>query len=149
MNLTVEHLDGMRFLAVTDQNAVTMDASPEDGGGGTAMSAPQMFVAALGACVLEFVANSCRLRDVPVERLRVEIEYEERPRPRRVDAIQVAIHIEPDPPEDVKRRLLGVARHATLVSTLKRSPEVNISFARIRNEAGAAVNWLLSPSKKF
>ena len=67
MGLTVQHLDGMRFLATADCHRVVLDAAPEDGGGGTAMSAPQLFVAAMGACILEFVLNSCRLRGVPVE----------------------------------------------------------------------------------
>jgi uncharacterized OsmC-like protein len=143
MNLTVKHVDGMRFLGSTNEHAIVVDASPEDGGGGTALSAPQLFVAALGACILEFVANSCRLRDVPVERLSVEIEYEETPKPRRVGTLEVKICIEPDPPEEVKRRLMGVARHATLVNTLERPPKVDISFADTGNEVDAAVNWLL------
>lgn len=78
---------------------------------------------------LEFVANSCRLRDVSVERLSVEVAYEETPKPRRVGAMEVAIRIEPEPSEEVKQRLLGVARHATLINTLARPPEVEICFA--------------------
>jgi uncharacterized OsmC-like protein len=144
MKLTIRHVDGMRFLATTDEHAVTIDASPKDGGGGTALSAPQMFVAALGACILEFVANSCRLRDISFERLSVEIEYEEVPKPRRVGPLTAKIRIEPAPPDEVKRRLSGVAHHATLVNTLERPPEVDISFAGIGNEASAAVSWLLS-----
>jgi uncharacterized OsmC-like protein len=145
MNLTVQHVDGMRFLVMTAEHAVIIDASPEDGGGGTALTAPQLFAGALGGCILEFVANSCRLRGIPVERLSVKIAYEEMAKPRRVGTVEAAICIEPDPPEDVKRRLLGVARHATLVKTLERPPEVDISFARTQNEADAAVEWLLSP----
>jgi putative redox protein len=145
MNLIVEHVDGMRFLATTNEHAVVVDASPQDGGGGTALSAPQMFVAALGACILEFVANSCRLHDIPFEGLSIEIEYEEVPKPRRVGPLAAKICIGPDLPEKVKRRLLGVARHATLVNTLERPPEINISFARTGNEADAALSWLLSP----
>jgi hypothetical protein len=105
-----------------------LDAAPEDGGGGTAMSAPQLFVAAMGACILEFVLNSCRLRGVPVEGLSVAMAHEEAPRPRRVGALEATIHIEPDPPDEVKRRLLGVARHATLISTLVHPPEVRLCF---------------------
>lgn len=93
------------------------------------MSAPQLFAAAMGACILEFVANSCRLRAAQVERLSVEVEYEEVPSPRRVGALKMAIHMQPDAPEEVKRRLLSVARHATLVNTLARPPEVEICFA--------------------
>ena len=93
--------------------AVVVDAAPEDGGGGTAMSAPQLFVAAMGACILEFVLNSCRLRGVPVEGLSVEMVHEEVPRPRRLGTLEATIHIEPDPSDEVKRRLAwcGAARH--------------------------------------
>jgi uncharacterized OsmC-like protein len=128
VKLTVQHIDGMRFLATGDGHTVVMDAAPEDGGSGTSMSAPQLFVAALGACILEFVLNSCRLRGVPIERLSVEMAYQEVPRPRRIGAVEAAIHLEPDPPDDVKRRLVGVARHATLANTLVRPPRVDITF---------------------
>ncbi|MEJ2735310.1 MAG: OsmC family protein [Anaerolineae bacterium] len=129
MELTVQHVDGMRFLATGDGHTVVVDAAPEDGGGGTAMSGPQLFVAALGACILEFVLNSCRLRGIPVERLGVEMAYREVPRPRRIGEVEAMIHLEPDPPDEVKRRLVGVARHATLTNTLVRPPEVDITYS--------------------
>lgn len=128
MKLTVRHVDGMRFLATARAHTVVVDAAPEDGGGGAAMNAPQMFAAAVGACILEFVANSCRLREIPFERLSLELEYEERERPRRVGPLEVTLHIEPEPAEETKRRLIGVAKHATLTNTLARPPEVVIRF---------------------
>lgn len=134
MNLTVQHVDGMRFLATADGHTAVVDAAPQDGGGGTALSAPQLFAAAVGACVLEFVANSCRLRDVPVDRLSVEVAYEEVPQPRRVGSLEMAIRIEPEPPEEVKQRLLSVARHATLANTLERPLQVEICFARTEGD---------------
>ena len=129
MKLTVQHVDGLRFLANAEGRAVVVDAAPEDGGGGTALSAPQMFAAAMGACVLEFVANSCRLRDIPFEQLSLEMTCEELERPRRVGAVEAVIYIEPELPADIKRRLVGVAEHATLVNTIRRPPEVSIRFA--------------------
>jgi uncharacterized OsmC-like protein len=129
MELTVQHVDRMRFLATADGHTVVMDAAPEDGGGGTAMSAPQLWVAALGACMLEFAINSCRLHGVSVERCTVEMAFEELPGPRRVGAVKATLRLEPEPPADVKRRLIGVARHATLVNTLVQPPEVGIGLA--------------------
>ena len=129
MNLMVQHVDGMRFLVTADGHAVVVDAAPQDGGGGTAMSGPQLFVAATGACILEFVANSCRLRGVPVEHLSMEMTFQEMSRPRRVGALEATIHIQPDPADEIKRRLLGVARHATLVNTLMHPPDVQVHFA--------------------
>ncbi len=129
MKLTVQHVDGMRFLATVGEHTVVVDAAREDGGAGTALSSPQLFAAAVGFCMLEFVANSCRLHGISFERLSLEMEFEEQARPRRVGALQATIHIEPEPPDDAKRRLVGVARHATLVNTLARPPEVVVCFA--------------------
>lgn len=128
MKLAVQHVDGLRFLTTAGEHTVVVDAAPKDGGGGTALSAPQMFAAALGACMCEFVANSCRLREIPFERLSLELEYEELERPRRLGEVRATLQIEPEPPEDVKRRLIGVAKHATLVNTIRRPPEVAVRF---------------------
>ena len=129
MKLTVQHVEGLRFLATVCSPTVAVDAAPEDGGTGTAMSAPQLFAAAVGACMLEFVANSCRLRGIPFERLSLEMVCQEQAGPRRIEAMEATIHIEPEPAEDAKRRLIGVARHATLVNTIARPPEVIVRFA--------------------
>ncbi len=126
MKLVVQHVDGLRFLATTEGHTVVVDAATKDGGTGTALSAPQLFAAAIGACICEFVTNSCRLHGVPVDRLWVEVTCEELERPRRLGALDVQLGIEPPPPEEVRRRLLGVARHVTLVNTLARAPEVMI-----------------------
>lgn len=128
MKFTIQHVDGLRFLATVGEHTAVVDATLEDGGDGTALSAPQMFAAAVGACILEFVVNSCRLREIPFERLSLELEYEELARPRRIGALEATLRIEPEPPEDVKRRLVGVARHATLVNTLARPPDVTVRF---------------------
>jgi len=124
MKPTVQHVDGLRFLATVGEHAVVVDAAPKDGGGGTALSAPQLFAVAMGACMLEFVVNSCRLHSVPIERLSLEMECKELTSPRCFGTMEATIHIEPEPPEDVKRRLIGVARHATLVNTLVHPPEI-------------------------
>ena len=134
IKLIVQHVDGLRFLATAGSNAIVVDAAPEDGGAGTALSAPQLFAAAAGACVCEFVTNSCRLHDIPFERLEVEVACEELERPRRLGTVDVQVNIEPPPPEEMRRRLLGVAKHATLVNTLARAPEVTIKFAEAHPE---------------
>jgi len=141
MQLTVQHVDGMRFLATADGHTVVVDAAPEDGGGGTAMSAPQLWVAAMGVCMLEFAVNSCRLHGVPVERCALQMTFEEVPGPRRVGPVKATIQLEPEPPADMKRRLIGVARHATLVNTLAQPPEVDMVFAgESRADAGYTPN---------
>jgi hypothetical protein len=130
MQLTVQYLDGMRFVATEDGHSVIVDAAPEDGGGGTAMSAPQLWAAALGACMLEFAVNSCHLHGIPVERCTIEMTCEEIPSPRRMGPVKALLNLQPEPPENVKRRLIGVARHATLVNALRQPPDLDIAFSK-------------------
>lgn len=129
MTITIRHVDKLCFQVSAGEHTVSVDASEADGGTGTALSAPQLFAAAVGACICEFVVNSCRLRGIPFDTLSLEVAYEESARPRRIGGLEATLHIEPKPPEDVERRLLGVARHATLVNTLADGPEVRIRFA--------------------
>ena len=129
MRLLVQQLEGMRFQVISGEHSIGVDAALQDGGTGTALSAPQLFVGAVGACILEFVANSCRLNGLFIERLSLEMSCEEVVQPRRIAAIQATIHIEPEPPEDVKSKLLGVARRATLMNTLVRPSEVVVQFS--------------------
>jgi len=137
VTLIVQHVDGLRFQATVGEHTVAVDALPEDGGTGAAPSAPQLFAAAVGACMLEFVANSCRLHGIPFERLSLTLDYTEQAQPRRVGVIEATLCIEPEPPEDVKRRLISVARHATLANTLTHPPEVAIRFAEGGDAIGA------------
>ena len=102
MTVTVRHVDKLRFQVSAGEHTVSVDAAPADGGTGTALSAPQLFAAAVGACICEFVANSCRLRGIPVETLSLEVACEELTRPRRIGELEVALHIEPEPPEEIK-----------------------------------------------
>lgn len=129
MRITIQHIEGRCFRATVGEHTTIVDSSAEYGEAGTALSAPQLFAAAVGACIGEFVANSCRLHGIPFERLSVEVAYEKHLQPRRIGALAATLRIEPEPPEDVKRRLIGVARHVTLVNTLTHPPAVSIRFA--------------------
>jgi uncharacterized OsmC-like protein len=126
--LTVQHVDGLRFLASTNSQAVIVDAPPDEGGLGTAMSSPQLLAASLGSCALSFVANSCRLHGLPLEHLSLEMMYEEAQRPQRISRIAMRIHIEPPLPPERRRAVLGVANHSTVANTLAHPPEIHITL---------------------
>ncbi len=122
------HVDGLRSVVTVGAHTVVVDPPPEEGGAGTAMSAPQLFAAALAACFVGFIANSCRLNGIPMERLEVELSAPIRSHPRRVGDVEVVIRMEPEPPEEVRRRLRAVLRRATLLNTLAHPPRVTFRF---------------------
>lgn len=121
-------IDSLRSLVTVENHTVVVDPPPEEGGTGTGMSAPQLFAAAMAACIAGFIANSCRLRNVPLTRLEVELTAPIQSGPRRVGDMEAMIRMEPEPPEEVRQHLLEVAKRATLLNTLARSPQVTIRF---------------------
>lgn len=123
-----EWTDGLRSSVTVGAYTVVVDPPPEEGGTGTGMSAPQLFAAAMAACIVGFIANSCRLREIPLTRLEVRLTAPIQGGPRRVGDMEVDVWMEPEPPEEVRRHLLAVARRATLLNTLARPPRVAIRF---------------------
>ncbi len=121
-------VEGLRSLVTVENHSVVVDPPPEEGGTGTAMSAPQLFAAAMAACIAGFIANSCRLRDIPLTRLEVELTAPVQTGPRRIGDMEAVIRMDPEPPEEVRQHLLKVAQRATLLNTLARPPRVILRF---------------------
>ena len=131
-----QRIDGLRSLVTVGNHTVVVDPPPEEGGTGTGMSAPQLFAAAMAACIVGFIANSCRLRNIPLTRLEVELTAPIQGGPRRVGDMEAVVRMEPEPPEEVRQHLLAVARRATLLNTLARPPRVVIRFASGADDSG-------------
>lgn len=129
-----QHIDGLRSVVTVGNQTVVVDPTPEEGGTGTAMSAPQLFAAAIAACIVGFIANSCRLRHIPLGKLEVEITTAIQSGPRRVGDMEAVVRMTPEPPEEVKQHLLKVAKRATLLNTLARHPQVAIRFDSPQSE---------------
>lgn len=131
-----QRVDSLRFVVTVEYHAVVVDLPPEEGGTGTGMSAPQLFVAAMAACIVGFIANSCRLRNIPLTRLEVELTAPVQSGPRRIGDMEAVVRMEPELPEEVRQHLLAVAKRATLLNTLARPPRVAIRFAPPSDDAG-------------
>ncbi len=123
-----QQIDGLRSLVTVGSHSVVVDPPPEEGGTGTGMSAPQLFAASIAACIAGFIANSCRLRNIPLTRLEVELTAPIQSGPRRVGDIEAVIRMEPEPPEEVRQHLLKIAKRATLLNTLAQPPQVTLRF---------------------
>lgn len=127
-----QRIDGLRSLVTVGSYTVVVDSPPEEGGTGTGMSAPQLFAAAMAACIVGFISNSCRLRNIPLTRLEVELIAPVHGGPRRIGNMEAVVYMEPDPPEEVRQHLLAVAERATLINTLVRPPRIGIRFLSTR-----------------
>ncbi|MGB9872088.1 MAG: OsmC family protein [Anaerolineae bacterium] len=128
IRVRAQQIDGLRSLVTVENHTVVVDPPPEEGGTGTGMSAPQLFAAAMAACIVGFIANSCRLRNIPLTHLEVELTAPLQSGPRRVGDMEAVVRMKPEPPEEVRQHLLRVAQRATLLNTLARPPRITLRF---------------------
>jgi putative redox protein len=77
MNATVRWEEGMRFAATPESGAtITLDATPEHGGGGRGPSPMETVLLALGGCTGMDVVSILRKMRAPLEGLEIRITAE-------------------------------------------------------------------------
>lgn len=91
MQITLQHLDGARFVAEARQHRLTIDQPAEDGATDQGMTPAEILLASLGGCVGQYVAQYLRLRSVPAKGLQVRVEAERNSRPLRLKNFRVEI----------------------------------------------------------
>ena len=76
MEVSVEHLGGVRFEIKVRQHTTACDQPPEDGGYDRGMTPPQFLLASLGACVGFYAAIYLEEHTLSFEGTRVHVSAE-------------------------------------------------------------------------
>ena len=91
MQITLQHLDGSRFLAEARQHRLTIDQPAEDGATDQGMTPAELLLVSLASCVGQHVAQYLRLRSLPSKGLQVTVDADRRTRPLRLTNFRVEI----------------------------------------------------------
>lgn len=91
MQITLQHLDGARFLAEARQHRLTIDQPAEDGATDQGMTPAELLLASLAGCVGQHVAQYLRLRSLPSRGLQVRVQADRSTRPLRLNNFSVEI----------------------------------------------------------
>jgi uncharacterized OsmC-like protein len=130
MHVTIEHEEQMRFSAVNGQHRVTIDLPEAQGGTDRGFAPPQLFMAALGACIGGYVADYCRGVGVPCRGLRVDVRWEQASRPKRIGRIMAEVQL---PAAELEPGRLAAIRRAAeqclLHNTLRQAPHFGIEIS--------------------
>lgn len=123
----VQYDRGDRFTIKIRQHDLTVDQPVEDGGGDTAPTPTELFVASLASCVAFYVRRFLSRRGLPVDRLAVTSEMELAARPHRVGAIRLLIEGQGELTVEQREGLLAVAARCTVHNSLRQAPDVTIA----------------------
>jgi putative redox protein len=104
-------------------HVVFTDQPHEDGGGDTAPTPTELFVAGLAACIGFYAERFLRRHNLPAAGLQVDCAYEWAENPHRVGRIQLTVDVPGLPPEKrvAFERVIG---HCTVHNTLEHPPAI-------------------------
>ncbi len=130
----VGHPDGDRLRIDIRGHEIWSDQPVEDGGGDTAPTPTELFLAGLASCVAFFAERFLRRHGLSTEGLAVACAYAWADNPHRVGEIELTVDA---PALTTQRReaFLRVIEHCTIQNTLRQPPAVRIRV----QPAGAAV----------
>lgn len=120
----IQYAGGMKLIAHHRGHQVISDQTPKDGGDDTAFTPTELFIASLATCPMFYVLAFAKRRQIPVEGMTAEVDYEIVDNPRRVGKFSVTIHL-PEPVSEPHRAALQRAAEQCLVhNTLVQPPPI-------------------------
>ena len=103
---------------------IRTDQSTGSGGGGSAPSPFDLFLASLGTCTGYYVLAFCRKRDIPTEEIELSMDLVRDEENHRVERIEITVHLPAGFPERYVGACVKSAEQCAVKKHLERPPEI-------------------------
>jgi putative redox protein len=126
--IDVTYMGGDRLRIDVRGHELTVDQPVEDGGGDTAPTPTELFLASLTACVGFYAERFLRRHSLSTEGLRVGCAFGWAENPHRVGDIELTVDA-PGVTAAKREAFMRVIEHCTVHNTLEHPPAVRINVA--------------------
>ena len=127
--MEVGYIDGESYEVAIRGHRVVVDQPADSGGGDTAPSPTELFVASLASCVAFYAGRYLTRHGYSRTGLTVSASFEfATDRPTRIGEIRMSVKVPTDLPESRWLALAAVARHCTVHNTMNNPPQVRIEL---------------------
>lgn len=125
MQIEVEHMGEVQFSIATRGHVLYSDQPESNGGYDEAMTPPEIFLGALGACAAYYAVDFLKRSRLPFEGTRVTAHAEKVKNPMRLG--EIALHVTPPEPLSAEQRagLEGAVGKCILHNTLTHPPHIH------------------------
>ena len=130
MEVTVHHLDNVRFEAVARQHRLISDQPPVNGGADTAMTPPELMLASLGTCAGYYAVEYLKARSLSAAGLEITVSAEKATQPARLDRFRIDVSL-PGLDERYEEGLLRAVHKCLIHNTLLATPAIEIGLRKL------------------
>jgi uncharacterized OsmC-like protein len=127
MEVTVEHVSGQQFKAVTRGHRVVSDQPRENGGTDAGMTPPELLLASLGACAGYYAAEYLRVRSLPLERLTIHVSADKALQPPRLALFRIEVEAPGATDEKSRDGVLRAVKKCLIHNTMLNTPAFEIA----------------------
>jgi len=123
MEVTVKHLDNLRFEAVARGHRIVCDQPPENGGSDAGMTPPEFLLVSLGTCAGYYAAQYLKARSLSCPELEIKVAAEKAAHPARLGAFRIEVFA---PSLDARHEegILRAVQKCLIHNTLLHAPRV-------------------------
>ena len=118
---------GRRIDAQVGEYVIRTDQPKDKGGGASAPSPFDLFLASLGTCAGIFVQGFCAQREIPFEQIQIteKVEFDEAGVLNRVD---LKLELPPDCPAKYRDALLKVVEQCSVKKAIAAQPKFDVHY---------------------
>lgn len=125
MDVRVRYLGGKKFEMTARGHRVLSDQPPDNKGNDSAMTPPELFLSAVGACAAYYAAEYLNTRALPTEELDIHISGEKGDKPVRIVSLSVEVVV-PGLTERHREGVLKAVNFCLLKHTLQIPPQIDV-----------------------
>ena len=125
IEVSVKHLDGVRFEVAARGNTVISDQPLSNGGKDSGMTPPEFLLGALGSCVAYYAVEYLRARMLPLDGIAVSVQADKASAPARIAHFSVTLEA-PELDGRHQQGLLRAVKTCLVHNTLLNLPAIDV-----------------------
>lgn len=120
---------GVAVEARLDATTIRTDQPERQGGGGTAPSPFDLFLASIGTCAGYYALRFCQERQIPSEGLALTMTWERNPATKLISRVRIEVSLPPGFPEKYRTAILRAADQCAVKKHLAVAPAIELVAA--------------------
>jgi uncharacterized OsmC-like protein len=129
MEVTIKHLDRVKFAIHSRSHTILCDQPADNGGEDSGMTPPELLLASLGSCAAFYAVQYLKTRRLAESGVEVSVTAEKLKQPARLGNFRVHVSCPVALTEEQTEGLMRSVHHCLVHNTLLTPPEIQIELA--------------------
>jgi len=125
--MEIDYVDGAKFEIKTRGHTVISD-QPKPFGENRGMTPPELLAGALGSCIGVFAAEYLKRNELPVEGLKVELDWQRADKPKRIGSYVANVSVPHRLTPRQQASLSRIVKACTVHNTLSHPPKIDVEL---------------------